>query len=108
MWMYDLTGGARIGKIHKRLKKGPAVAHMPTLPEERLAGAYLYYDAAADDARLTLTLARTAAVGHGAVIANHTSVLELLHEADGTVRGAVVEADGPNGPQRIEIPRGAW
>ena len=55
MWMYDLTGGARIGKLHKRLKKGQAVAHMPTLPEERLAGAYLYYDAAADDARLTLT-----------------------------------------------------
>ena len=34
---------------------------MPTLPAERLAGAYLYYDARADDARLTLTIARTAA-----------------------------------------------
>ena len=99
MWMYDLTGGARIGKLHKRLKKGAAVAHMPTLPESRLAGAYLYYDAAADDARLTLTLARTAAVRHGAVVANHTSVVELLHEADGRVRGAAVEADG----QRIEV-----
>ena len=39
MWMYDLTGGARIGKLHKRLKKAEAVAHMPTLPEDRLAGA---------------------------------------------------------------------
>ena len=38
MWMYDLTGGARIGKLHKRLKKAEAVAHMPTLPEDRLAG----------------------------------------------------------------------
>ena len=71
MWMYDLTGGARIGKLHKRLKKAQAVAHMPTLPEERLAGAYLYYDAAADDARLTLTILRTAALDHGAVVANH-------------------------------------
>src|SRR5688572_31650569 len=44
MWMYDLTGGARIGKLHKRLKKGKALEHMPTLPEERLAAAYLYYD----------------------------------------------------------------
>jgi glycerol-3-phosphate dehydrogenase len=76
---------------------------MPTLPEERLAGAYLYYDAAADDARLTLTLARTAAVRHGAVVANHTAVQELLHDADGAVRGAVVEAGGPAGGQRIEI-----
>ena len=25
MWMYDLTGGARIGKLHKRLKKAQAV-----------------------------------------------------------------------------------
>jgi glycerol-3-phosphate dehydrogenase len=98
MWMYDLTGGARIGKLHKRLKKAEAVAHMPTLPEERLAGAYLYYDAAADDARLTLTLVRTAVIDHGAVAANHTPVVGLLHE-DGQATGAVVEADG----QRIEV-----
>ena len=38
------------------------LAHMPTLPADRLASAYLYYDAAADDARLTLTVARTAAL----------------------------------------------
>ncbi len=99
MWMYDLTGGARIGKLHKRLKKGEAVEHMPTLPEERLAGAYLYYDAAADDARLTLTLARTAALDHGAVVANHTEVIALRHGTDGHVRGATLEADG----RRIEI-----
>src|ERR1044071_9803941 len=56
MWMYDLTGGARIGKIHKRLSRDEAVDYMPTLPADRLAGAYLYYDAQADDARLTLTI----------------------------------------------------
>jgi glycerol-3-phosphate dehydrogenase len=99
MWMYDLTGGARIGKLHKRLKKAKAVEHMPTLPEERLAGAYLYYDAAADDARLTLTLARTAALDHGAVIVNHAKVVQLRHDEAGHVTGAVVEADG----QRIEV-----
>ena len=97
MWMYDLTGGARIGKLHKRLKKHKAVEHMPTIPVERLAGAYLYYDAAADDARLTLTLARTAAVDHGAVVVNHTRVVALLHDADGHVRGATVEAAQADG-----------
>ncbi|MEX2294291.1 MAG: glycerol-3-phosphate dehydrogenase/oxidase [Acidimicrobiales bacterium] len=94
MWMYDLTGGARIGKLHKRLKKAAAAAHMPTLPEERLAGAYLYYDAGADDARLTLTIARTAALDHGAVVANHAAVVELTHDEAGQVSGAVIEADG--------------
>src|SRR5689334_5002206 len=36
MWMYDLTGGARIGKLHKRLKKPEVMEYMPTLPEDRL------------------------------------------------------------------------
>src|ERR671918_2666169 len=36
MWMYDLTGGLRIGKLHKRLRRDAALAHMPTLAE-RLA-----------------------------------------------------------------------
>src|SRR3954451_22355924 len=34
MWMYDLTGGARIGKVHKRLRKEQAVEYMPTLPAD--------------------------------------------------------------------------
>jgi glycerol-3-phosphate dehydrogenase len=104
MWMYDLTGGARIGKLHKRLKKQQALEHMPTLPEERLAGAYLYYDAAADDARLTLAVVRTAALDHGAVVANHATLVELCHDAAGHVTGAVVEASQTDGePRRIEV-----
>src|SRR5436305_3206824 len=37
MWMYDATGGARIGKLHKRLSKADAMAYMPTLPAQKLA-----------------------------------------------------------------------
>jgi glycerol-3-phosphate dehydrogenase len=99
MWMYDLTGGARIGKLHKRLKKPDVLAYMPTLPEDRLAGGYLYYDARADDARLTLTIARTAALGFDAVIANRTTVVGFTKDGTGRVTGATVEADG----QRIEV-----
>ena len=32
MWMYDLTGGIRIHKLHKRISKEDALEHMPTLP----------------------------------------------------------------------------
>src|ERR671918_345793 len=42
MWMYDLTGGLRIGKLHKRLGPGEAFAHLPTMPREPLARGYLY------------------------------------------------------------------
>src|SRR5438067_1585148 len=52
LWMYDLTGGLRIGKRHKRVSSDQAVTHMPTLRGDRVAGGYLYYDAHTDDARL--------------------------------------------------------
>jgi glycerol-3-phosphate dehydrogenase len=92
MWMYDVTGGARIGKIHKRLHMEQALEYMPTLPGDRLAGAYLYYDAQADDARLTLTIARTAALEFDAVVANGCRVVGLEKDAHGRVRGATVDA----------------
>ncbi len=93
MWGYDLTGGARIGKVHQRLTKDEALAHLPTMPAERLASAYLYYDARADDARLCLAVARTAAA-HGAAIATYATLRGLGKDSDGRVTSASVEADG--------------
>ena len=86
LWMYDLTGGWRVGKLHRRLRADAAHRHMPTMPRERLASAYLYYDAAADDSRLCVALARTAA-DHGAVIINHCAVHEVTHSQDGRANG---------------------
>jgi len=73
MWMYDLTGGWRIGRLHRRLSAKKAFAHLPTMEQRKLASAYLYYDAEADDARLCLTVLKTAA-DHGAAIANRCRV----------------------------------
>jgi glycerol-3-phosphate dehydrogenase len=94
MWGYDLTGGLRIGKLHQRLTHDEALEYMPTLPSERLVSAYLYYDAAADDARLVLTLLRTAALEHGATVANRVAAAGLSKDAGGRVDGLVVRADG--------------
>ncbi len=93
LWMYDLTGGLRIGKRHKRISTDQALVHMPTLRADRVAGGYLYYDAHTDDARLTLTLCRTAAA-HGAVVANYAGVTSLRKDADRRVHGARLQADG--------------
>lgn len=98
LWMYDLTGGIRIGKRHRRLGADAALAHCPTLPADRISGGFIYYDAQADDARLTLEVARTAAA-HGAIVANRCEVVELTRSggaADGAVDGAVVR-DGLSG-----------
>ena len=94
MWGYDLTGGWRVGKLHERLDRDEALAYMPTLPQDRLVSAYLYYDAAADDARLVLTVLRTAALDHGAVVANRVAAVGVSKDAAGMVDGVDVEADG--------------
>ncbi|MFS8585651.1 MAG: glycerol-3-phosphate dehydrogenase/oxidase, partial [Acidimicrobiia bacterium] len=101
MWMYDLTGGLRIGRVHRRLPRERALTHMPTL-DERLAWAYLYYDAQADDARLTLTVLRTAALDHGATVVNHAPVTGLVTEG-GQVRGARVDVDGDEVEVRARV-----
>lgn len=90
LWMYDATGGLRIGKRHRRLGADDALAHCPTMPPDKLSSGFVYYDASADDARLTLTIARTAAA-HGAVVANRCSVVGVTTAADGRVDGARVD-----------------
>jgi glycerol-3-phosphate dehydrogenase len=93
LWLYDLTGGLRIGRRHRRIGVEEALAHMPTLRTDRLVAGFIYYDARTDDARLTLAIARTAVLDHGAVAANYAPVTALLKE-DGRVRGARLDVDG--------------
>jgi glycerol-3-phosphate dehydrogenase len=91
LWLYDVTGGVRIGKRHRRIGATEALAHFPVMRTDRLVASFLYWDAQTDDARLTLALARTAAL-HGAVLANYTPVASI-DELDGKVTGARL-ADG--------------
>ncbi|HEV2758123.1 MAG TPA: glycerol-3-phosphate dehydrogenase/oxidase [Acidimicrobiales bacterium] len=99
LWLYDLVGGFRIGKLHRRLSTEDALAHTPSLRTDGLVGAHLFLDAQADDARLTLAVLRTAVLDHRAVAANHVPVTRLLRRADGRVAGASVDVDG----QEVEV-----
>ncbi|HEX3946466.1 MAG TPA: glycerol-3-phosphate dehydrogenase/oxidase, partial [Acidimicrobiales bacterium] len=90
LWLYDLTGGLRIGSRHRRVGKQEALAHLPTLRTDDLVAGFLYFDARADDARLTLALLRTAVLDHGAVAANYTRAVALLADDRGRVTGARV------------------
>ena len=91
MWVYDLTGGLRIGKLHKRVSKEEALTYMPTLPVDRLAASYIYYDAQTDDARLTLAVAQTAA-DFGAAVANYAQLVGIEKDGAGHVQAARVRA----------------
>lgn len=97
--LYDLLGGRRLHPT-RRLTVEESVRLMPALEPDRVTGAFLYYDAHADDARLTLAVARTAAERFGATIANHCEVTGIRH--DGPVHG-VVARDGRTGRElRVE------
>ena len=89
--LYDaMEGPRRPVPHHRHLSARGALKRAPALSPDRLAGAMLYYDAQVDDARHTLTVARTAAA-HSAVVATRVSAVGLLRDADGTrVTGARV------------------
>jgi len=92
--LYDAMEGTRRPVPHHRhLTARSALRLAPALSADRLAGAMLYYDAQVDDARYTLTVARTAAA-HGAVVATRVSATGLLRGPDGTrVTGARVREE---------------
>ncbi len=103
MWMYDLTGGWRIGKLHQRVSAEQAAAHFPTTHLDKLSAGYLYFDAAADDARLALTVARTAAA-RGAVVVNRCAVVDVTVDGiGGEATGVTVEADGERFPHSLPV-----
>ena len=87
-----MTGGLRIGKLHRRISKDKALGHMPTL-RDRASRRPTSTTTRADDARLTLTIARTAAE-HGAAVVNDAAVVGFDKDAGGRVQGVRVVVDG--------------
>src|SRR6201994_870919 len=90
--LYDaMEGTKRPVPHHRHLTVRGALRMAPGLTPSGLAGALLYYDAQTDDARYTVTVARTAAA-HGALIANQVSARKLLRSGAGGAEGRVVGA----------------
>lgn len=87
LWLYDVTGGWRIGSRHRRVGRAEALEHLPTLRAGNLVAGFMYYDAHADDARLTLAVVRTAVLEFGAVAANYAGVTSFLTDSQGRVCG---------------------
>ncbi len=106
LWTYDLTGGVRIGHRHRRIDAAEALEHLPGLQTDRLVASFLYWDAQADDARLTLALARTAA-RRGAVLANYSPMVTLL-EKGGRVCGARLVDGTEIGAHVVVNATGVW
>ena len=116
LWMYDLAGGWRIGERHHRTTAQELASHFPTLRTDNLVAGFVYYDAWADDARLTLAVLRTAVLEHQAVAVNYAPVVGLVHDGASRVAGVRVapiadprsgswlrESSGKNASAELEI-----
>lgn len=85
---YDVLAGQWISGRARRLSRGETCDRLTTLRGDGVRGGVLYSDGQFDDARLALTLARTA-VDLGAVVANYVSVVRLLRNQQ-RVTGVIV------------------
>jgi glycerol-3-phosphate dehydrogenase len=99
--LYDQLGGAKSVPAQKHLTRAGALRLSPGLKRSSLIGGIRYYDTVVDDARHTMTVARTAAQ-YGAVVRTSSQVVSLLREGDRvtgvTIRdsedGAITEVHG--------------
>jgi len=78
--------------LHRHLSRRGALRKAPSLNKDSLVGAVQYYDAVVDDARHTMTIARTAAT-YGARIATRTRVVDLIREGERVTGARVVDLE---------------
>lgn len=81
--------GKRTVPIQNHLSKNGAMKRFPGMKKSYLIGAMEYYDARVDDARLVMTLMRTA-VGYGAEAVTRSKVESMSTDASGRVNGAEI------------------
>jgi glycerol-3-phosphate dehydrogenase len=91
--LYDLLAGRSPMPRHQHLTRRGALRRCRSLSPSALAGAIRYFDAAADDARHTMMVARTAAA-HGAIVRTSTELVGLVMDGDRVVGARVRDAEG--------------
>ncbi len=82
--IYDLMAGKLGIEKSRRVSAKEAIQKIPTLEPTHLCGGTIYYDGQFDDARLSISLAKTAA-DHGATLLNYMTVLSLLKKGAKTI-----------------------
>ncbi len=99
---YDVFAGifgtGRGMPLHRHLSRDGARRVFPSLRADAVTGAIRYYDGQVDDARLVVTLARTAA-SLGAAVVTSARVTGLLREARQVVGVRVRDLEAPDAPE---------
>lgn len=84
---------------HRHLSRRSVARIAPDFKASKLTGAIQYHDAQVDDARLVMTIARTAA-SHGAQIATRTALIGFIREGERVVGVRAFDMDND---REIEI-----
>ena len=92
LMLYDTMGGARSLPHHRHLTRHTARKLAPALKPTALTGALLYSDAQTDDARHTLTVARTA-MAYGATVLSSAEVVDFLRSGERVVGARVRDVE---------------
>lgn len=90
--LYDVLSLFRNVERHERLDARGVLAREPQLSPSQLLGGARYWDAATDDARLTLSTALSAQQA-GATILNHARVAELVRDGNRIAGARVVDVE---------------
>ena len=86
--LYDMMAGKRRVKWHRHLSREEVQKLAPALVTEGLRYGYTYYDAQTNDARLTMTVIRTAAQ-YGATVTNYSELTSFVRSGD-KITGATI------------------
>ena len=86
--IYDfMSGDLGIGSS-KRLSVKETIRHIPTIDQKELAGGVIYFDGQFDDARMAISLAKTAAQFDG-VLLNYMKVEKIIKNEEDIVQGVI-------------------
>ncbi|WP_286757351.1 glycerol-3-phosphate dehydrogenase/oxidase [Roseivirga sp. UBA838] len=84
--VYDLMSGKLGIGSSKKLSKEETIKYIPTIGQHGLKGGVVYYDGQFDDARMALSLAKTARQFNGVVL-NYFPVIDLIKNEEGIICG---------------------
>ncbi|MEM8680272.1 MAG: glycerol-3-phosphate dehydrogenase/oxidase, partial [Planctomycetota bacterium] len=103
MKLYDALAGKLNLEASRTLSRDETMAAIPNVQQDGLLGGIMYHDGQFDDARMAITLARTA-VESGAALANYVRATGFLKQ-DGLIAGveAVDEESGATLQIKAEV-----
>jgi len=94
LWLYEFLAGVPLNEQKRMLNSNECIQAEPLLEKAIIQGGALYTEYRTDDARLTISVLKTA-IKLGAKAVNHASVIDLIYD-NGKIKGVRVQEKSSN------------